>query len=64
MQKDSQGKQGLTIHLVIELQASNFRSPNCNLHGELGGHRLGLELSLRFNNTLLLKECHLPLGVY
>jgi hypothetical protein len=44
-------------------QASNFRLSSCNLHGKLDGHCFVLELSLRFNGTLLLKECHLLLGV-
>jgi hypothetical protein len=53
--------------LIAELahlssQASNFRSPSWNLHGKLGSHRLSLELSLSFNDALLLKECHL-LGI-
>jgi hypothetical protein len=60
LRKDGQGKQGLTIHLVVELdrlgsQATSLCSSSCNLHVELVGHRLDLELSLCFNSALLLK---------
>jgi hypothetical protein len=48
----------------LGIHASNLCSSSSNLHGEFSNHRLSLEISLLFDGALLLKECHLLLGVY